>query len=72
MALAVGQEMARRIGTKASYSQHTVEKALLYAMCLTVLNLRDRICGNDDSPEQLLRTQLRRSFEGTNVKQLLL
>lgn len=67
---AVGGEMARRIGLKAGHSQYTVEKGLVFAICLTILSLEDRILGDDDSPEDLLRKQFCQAFEGTDFAQV--
>ena len=62
--------MARRIGIQAGYAPFTVEKGLVFAMCLTILSLEDRILGDDDAPEDLLRSQFCRAFEGTDFAHL--
>lgn len=71
ISLAVGRNMAMRIGLKAGYSMYTVEKGLLLGMCWAIVDLCDRICGRDSTPELVLRSQFKRAFEGEGVENVL-
>ena len=70
LSLAVGREMAQRIGVKVSHQKCTVDRGLLYTMCLTVQSLRDFV-PDGDNPEELLRSQSQRAWEGTGLEQSL-
>ena len=68
LALSVGRNMAKSIGMKADYPEYTVERGLLYAMCLTVRNLVDYKDWEGTEERELLRNQFRRAFKGTGME----
>lgn len=63
IAISVGASMAARVGLKAGYVKSLVEYGIFLARCNTVLRLARRLRGEDDSPIDLLRIQLRRAFQ---------
>ena len=63
--------MASRIGIKA-HSHHVVEKGLLFAMCLTILNLHGRLRGSDEPFKSLLKGQYMKAFQVTGFEDALI
>ncbi|MDA3627289.1 aminoglycoside 3'-phosphotransferase/choline kinase family protein [Saccharopolyspora sp. WRP15-2] len=63
LAISVGSAAAVRIAERAGYSADTNARGLVFARCDTLIRLDDRLHGADDSPERLLRAQLRRAWE---------
>ena len=73
LAISVGQHMAERIAKGAFVSSSAIERGITMARCDTVVNLNERINGDDrDIPEWLLRRQFQRAFEGTLLENALL
>ena len=62
LAISVGSKRAARIGSMAGYSDAVVAAGVTLARWNTIINLDARLNGGDDSPEWLLRRQLRRAF----------
>ncbi|EFY99955.1 aminoglycoside 3'-phosphotransferase/choline kinase domain protein [Metarhizium robertsii] len=63
LAVAVGARMAARVAKRAGYEADIVCKGVIMARCNGVLCLEAILRGDDDSPELLVRRQLRRAFE---------
>ncbi|KID75635.1 uncharacterized protein G6M90_00g046920 [Metarhizium brunneum] len=63
LAVAVGARMAARVAKRAGYEADIVCKGVIMARCNGVLGLEAILRGDDDSPELLVRRQLRRAFE---------
>jgi hypothetical protein len=72
LAISVGRHMAERIALHAGISQSAVERGIAAAMCDSIINLNERVNGDDrDSPEWVLRRQFQRAFEGTALENAL-
>ncbi|MFH8345639.1 phosphotransferase family protein [Streptomyces sp. NPDC018045] len=67
LAISVGAVAAVRIATAAGFGPGACARALQLARCDTLTLLSDRLRGLDDSPLPLLRTQLRRAWEPTDL-----
>ena len=66
LSVSLGRHIAKRIALNAGVSPSALARGLTMAMCDCIINLNDRINGDDrDSPEWLLRRQFQRAFEGT-------
>lgn len=63
IAISVGATTAARVALGAGYCRNVVAEGIFFARCNTVVLLAERLSGTDDSPIDLLRTQLRRAFE---------
>jgi aminoglycoside phosphotransferase (APT) family kinase protein len=72
LAISVGRHMAERIALEAGVSHSAVKRGIAAAMCDSVININERINGDDrDSPEWVLRRQFQRAFEGTALENAL-
>ncbi|KZF20913.1 kinase-like protein [Xylona heveae TC161] len=67
LSLTVGRVKAIHLSKKTSYSRLTIERGLLFAMCLVITDIRGTVCGDDEGPEELLKREFRRAFEGAGV-----
>ncbi|MEV6234178.1 aminoglycoside phosphotransferase family protein [Saccharopolyspora shandongensis] len=65
LVISVGAPAAARIAEQAGYDEDVVARGLVLARCDTVIRLDDRLNGDDDSPEALLRDQLARAWQPT-------
>ncbi|MFE1338785.1 aminoglycoside phosphotransferase family protein [Streptomyces sp. NPDC058733] len=63
LALAVGSGAAVRAATLAGYGARPCLRGLWLARCDTVIRLAERLEGRDDTPLELLQTQLQRAWE---------
>lgn len=63
LAISVGAKMAERIGLAAGHDSAVVRKGVVLARRNALVYLDGRLNGTDDSPEWLLRRQLKRAFE---------
>jgi aminoglycoside phosphotransferase (APT) family kinase protein len=63
IAISIGAAAAARVGTKAGYSREVVAKGIFLARCNLVILLDKLLNGTDDSPEWLVRIQLKRALE---------
>lgn len=68
LCISVGARMAVRIAKTAGYTLAVAARGVFLARCHTLMLLDDRLNGaDDDSPEDLLRTQLKRAFEDAEL-----
>ena len=65
--LSVGREVAGREELAIRFSAHTVGRGQLFAMCLTVRNLRHLLDGCNDSLAELVKSQFKRAVETTGT-----
>jgi aminoglycoside phosphotransferase (APT) family kinase protein len=72
LSVSLGRQMAKRIALNAGVSLSATARGITMAMCDSVINLDERIHGDDrDSPELLLRRQFQRVFEQTVLENAL-
>jgi hypothetical protein len=62
--------MASHISKKTSYSKLTIDRGFLFSMCLLITDMRGTVCGGDEGPEELLKREFRRVFEGAGVDEV--
>lgn len=73
LAISVGQIAVQRIAVKAQVSQPSINRGAKMSMCDAIINLNDRVNGEDiEIPEDFFRIQFRRAFEGTQLEHSLL
>ncbi|MEV0702753.1 aminoglycoside phosphotransferase family protein [Saccharopolyspora sp. NPDC050389] len=65
LVISVGAPAAARIAERAGCGEDVLVRGLVLARCDTLIRLDDRLNGDDDSPEPLLRDQLARAWRPT-------
>lgn len=70
LSLTFGRNMASRISKKTSYSRLTIDRGFLFAICLVITDIRGTVCGDDEGPEELLKREFGRVFEGAGVNEV--
>lgn len=60
--------MAADIGQMAGYTEHAIEKGLLYAMCTNIHQLRGCLRGTEELSIEEIIEEFRSVFEGTGVE----
>ncbi|KAK3191945.1 hypothetical protein K4F52_001988 [Lecanicillium sp. MT-2017a] len=63
IAISIGATAAARVGITAGYSREIVAKGVFLARCNLTILLDQLLNGDDDSPEWLVRIQLKRALE---------